>query len=48
MNHGSNEDHPSTNPINPVARPNPFIDRLVVFLTIVLLGVLTFIGLYFG
>lgn len=48
MYNGPFEDIKATCPPVHGAKPNPFIDRIVVILTIILLGVMTFVGLYFG
>jgi len=48
MYNGPFEDLNAAYPPVPGAKPNPFIDRIVVILTIILLGVMTFVGLYFG
>lgn len=48
MYNGPFEDLNAASSPMPGARPNPFIDRLIVLLTIILLAVMTFIGLYFG
>lgn len=48
MYNGPFEDLNSVSPPAHGAKPNPFIDRIVVIFTIILLAMMTFIGLYFG
>lgn len=48
MSNGPIEDLNSVSPPASGTKPNPFIDRIVVIFTIILLAIMTFIGLYFG
>lgn len=48
MNNEPFEDLNAASSPVPSAKPSPFIDRIVVILTIILLGIMTLIGLYFG
>lgn len=48
MYNGPFEDLNAASPPVPGTKLNPFIDRIAVIFTIILLAIMTFIGLYFG